>query len=855
VNWWLRVRRRRTLREDLSNELAFHREMRARDGDPPPFGNATAIQESMFDLWSFHTFETAVRDVVHAGRGFRRRPALAVTLVTSLALGIGAVVAIFTAADNLLFRALPYPAPDQLVMLWESNSTLPDASHHLVSPDNVFDWQDRARAFRSIAVIDDGRSVFRDDERSEELHLQSVTVEFFSVLGVEPFLGRVPDVQAGSSGPVEDSLFISHPLWRTWFGADPNAVGRRVRLDGRPFTIVGVMPAGFSFGDRTVDLWTLMALSPPAGQRSARSVRAVGRLAPGMTVTRAQAEMTAIGGVLAQADPAFNRGWTITVEPLRDAFTRDVRSSLLIVLGAVGLLLAVACANAANLLLARNASRQAEIAIRSALGASLGRITRQLMIESLLLALASGAAGVVVGWSVLGRLIALAPSALTHSAEVAIDWRIVVIAMGVAAVTGVVFGVGPSLMAVRSVAGRELQHAGGRGTRPRRRARGLLVAGEIAIAVVLLVAGTVLVRSLLRLQAVDPGLNPAGLLTFHLRVGSPQDVHLFAESMARIEQLPGVQSVSATSFLPFVGPAATAPVTIVGEVAPGPGQESTAMIRTVMPQYFQTMGIPLRRGREFGPSDNTREAPFRFVVNEAFVHRYLARVADPLSALITTAMARTNPPGRIIGIVGDVREGSLDHPAVPTVYYPYVRLPYGQMTLVVRTAGDPMAIVGPVRRTIHDLNPSLAMADVTSMDDILGETYARQRFSAVLMTTFALFALVLAAVGVYGVVSVAVSERSREIAIRTAVGARPRRIVCMVMWEATRFVLAGLGVGLAVAFAAVTVLSGLLFDLSARDPLGFAAASLMVLVAAGVAAQGPIRQSLRVTPMHVLRGD
>jgi putative ABC transport system permease protein len=388
---------------------------------------------------------------------------LAVTLVTSLALGIGAVIAIFTAADNLLFRALPYPAPEQLVMLWESNSTLPDASHHLVSPDNFFDWQGRTRAFRSMAVVDDGRSVFRDDEGSEELHLQSVTVEFFSMLGIEPFLGRVPDAQAGSRGAAEDSLFISHRLWRTWFGADPNAVGRRVRLDGRPFTIVGVMPVGFSFGDRTVDLWTLMALSPLAGQRSARSVRAVGRLASGMTVAGAQAEMTTIGGVMAQADPAFNRGWTITLEPLRDAFTRDVRASLLIVLGAVGLLLAVACANAANLLLARNASRQAEIAIRSALGAGAGRITRQLLVESLLLACLSGAAGLLVGWLVLGRLVALAPSTLTHSAEPAIDWRIVLFAIGVAAVTGVVFGVGPSLMAVRAVAGRELQHAGGRG--------------------------------------------------------------------------------------------------------------------------------------------------------------------------------------------------------------------------------------------------------------------------------------------------------------------------------------------------------------------------------------------------------
>ena len=872
MNWWLRLRRRHQLDRDLHEELAFHREMRARDANPPPFGSELRIRESLYDLWRFTAIETTLRDLVFAARGLRRSPVLTLTLVTSLALGIGAAIAIFTAADTLLFRRLPYPEPDRLVMLWETNHTRPDARHHAASADNVLEWQAHSRAIPAMAIVDDGRTVFRSGDQSEELHLQGVSANFFSVLGVKPLLGSgpaAPSMTASSSGAPPsagagagtgagadvDAVFISHRLWRTWFGAAADIVGRSVSLDARPFVIGGVMPASFGFGDRDVDLWTVMRLQPSRGGRGPRTLRVVARLAPGVTLDAARAEMTGLARGLAAADPAFNTGWTVTVEPLRDALTRDVKPSLLLLLAAVGLLLIVACANAANLLLARNAARRADLAVRAALGASRWRLTRLLLIESLLLAAAAGGLGIAIGWWALARLIAWAPRTLTHAVTLAIDWRIVWFAIGLSTLTGLLFGVGPSLVAARTTLQQTLQQASGRRASSRGRARGWLIASEIAVAVLLLTGATVLARSLLRLQAVDPGLNPAHVLTFHFRVGSPKDVHLFSDLIDRIGQLPGVRAASATSFLPFSGPAATTRVTVPGRPGPAPGDASPVIVRTILPRYFATLGVPIVQGRELTAADNTRDAPLRIVVNEAFVRRVLPAGTPAVGQSIVAEMSRTNPPGEIIGVVGDVREGSLAQAAAPTIYYPYARLPYGQMHLVVRSDGEPAALIAPVRRLAHDLDPGVALADVEAMGDVVRETYAPQQFSTLLMSSFALFAATLAAVGLYGVVHLTVAARTREIGIRLALGAPPRRIGLMVLRDTSRYVLAGLVIGLIAAFGLVTLIGGLLFEVQARDPWAFAAASLMLLTAAAIAAAAPVWRATHVSPVRALRAD
>jgi putative ABC transport system permease protein len=448
MNWWLRLRRRWWLEQDLGDEIAFHREMRSSDQDAPLFGNETLIRERVRELWIFGWFESAACDAIYALRSWRRNPAFASTIIVSLALAIGAVIAIFTATNDLLFRPLPYANPDRLVMLWETNRNSPETARSAVSPDNFLDWKKRNSAFEDMAYVDEGRSVLNAGERSEELHVQRVPSNFFTMLGVRALRGHLAHEDASSSGGNSDAdVVISYRLWQSWFGGDPDVIGRRVQLDSLPRTVSAVMPPGFSFGDREVDLWPYLKIYPPAPHdRGARNMQAVARLRENIGLGRAQAQMTAIAHQLELTAPQFNKDWTVTVESLRDVFARKVRTSLLFLLASVSLLLLVACANAANLLLARYSARSPELAMRAALGAGRWRLTRQLLTESLLLAAFSGIAGLALGHYALRGLVTIAPQTLTQTAQVSIDWRIVLFAIGLSALTGVLFGLTPSLI-------------------------------------------------------------------------------------------------------------------------------------------------------------------------------------------------------------------------------------------------------------------------------------------------------------------------------------------------------------------------------------------------------------------------
>jgi len=857
VNWWLRLRRRRALEEDLADEIAFHRHMRLRDEAPPPFGNETLIRERMRDLWSFSSVETTLRDIVVAIRGWRKNPVFAITIVASLALGIGAVIAIFTAADDLLFRPLPYRDPGRLVMVLETTLASSETGLNTVSPDNFLDWKSRNSVFEDMAYIDEGRSVFGDGGQSEELHAQRVPPDFFGVLGVQPLRGHLASSQdsLAPSGDWESQVVISYRLWQSWFGRAPDIIGRRVRLDSFPRTVSAVMPPGFSFGDREVDLWPYMKIYPsPAHHRGARNLQAVARLKRGISLGQAQAQMTAIARQLEQADPQFNSKWAVALVSLRHAFSRNVRTSLVLLLGAVALLLAVACTNAANLLLGRYSARRAEIAMRVALGAGRWRLIRQLLTESLLIAVCSGMVGLAVGRSALAGLVAIAPRTLTQTADVTIDWRIVLAAVGFSLGTGVLFGLAPSIIGARTnVACRAESMTGWRMT-SRHSARAWLIAGEIAVSVVLLAGGSLLFRSLARLQHTDSGLDPRNVLTFHFRVMSPHDVIRFSQAIQEIERLPGVRSASATSFLPFDGRPTVTPITITGGGASRSAEESTATVRTVMPRYFETLGIPIRRGRDFTEADNTAHAPVRFIVNEAFARSYLGS-QDPLTKTIMVSMARSNPPGQIVGVVGDVKEGSLRKAPVPTVYYVYSRMPYGQMTLVVRTERDPLAVAPSVRRVVRHLDPQLAVADMRPMEAILRETYARERFLAVLMGSFSACALLLAAIGIYGILAYSVSLRAHEIGIRQAVGAEPSQITRMVLVNGSWFVIVGLVAGIGAALALTRLLSSLLFNTSTNDPGAFVLAIAVLLSVALASAYIPARRASRLDPMRALRSE
>ena len=854
----LKLWRRRKLDQDLEAELAFHRDMALSHGNPIPLGNTTAIREQAFDLWSFIGIETAWHDLRYALRGLRRSLGFAITAILSLALGIGATISIFTVADNLLLRPLPYRDPTRLMMVWETHRTLGGSEHNVVSPGNYLDWKAQNDVFETMAGFREGPSVLADGDRAEEFRKQLVSADLFPLLGVHPVRGRL--FTAAEDRPASDTvLMISYRLWQSWFGGEESVIGRRVQVNATPRTVIGVMPPGFAFRNRETDLWEPLGLNLATNYRKTqgRYMLSVARLKPGVTQEQAQAHMTAIAQRLETAYPEFDKNWTVTVESLQDSLVREVKTSLIVLLCAVGLLLVVACANVANLLLARYTTRRQEMAVRASLGASRWRIVRQLLTESIILSLAGGLLGVLAArWAVTG-LLALAPRDLMRPANIEVDLRILLFAIGLSGLTGIVFGLAPSLISSR-IRLAEALNDGSRSSTSSGRLRAWLVGAEVALSVMLLAGAGLLFRSLVGLQKVDPGLDASGVLTFRVSIPAARypegsrRTQFFSQALGRIQQLPGVRSASAVSYLPFTDQFAGTSVSIAGRPKPKPGEESYGVISTVMPGYFRTMGIPLKRGRDFTAADNSQSTPYRFIVNKAFVRKHFPG-EEPIGKSISVAMDRQNPYGEIIGVVGDVKEGSLDKEPEPTVYYIYSHFAYTSMILAVRTDGNPMGLAEPVRRIIRDLDSAQPVAEIRSMQEILGQTFARQRFSALLLSGFSMCALLLAAVGIYGVLAYSVSERTREIGVRVALGAEPSRIAGLVIGDGARPVLAGIALGIGGALGLSTLLKSLLFGVGPRDPLTFVIVPVVLMSVGLIAAYVPARRAARLDPMQALR--
>jgi putative ABC transport system permease protein len=825
------------------------------------FGGIAVAKESMREESTFMTLENYWQDLRHAIRGLRRNPGFAATAILSLALGIGASVAIFTLADNLLLQPLPYRQPDRLMMVWETNLKRPAQMRNVVSPADYRDWKAQNTVFENMAVFADGRAAFADGDRVEELAVQYMSAEMLPMLGVQPLRGRL-FTEAEDRPNAPNVVVISYRLWQSWLGADASVIGRSVQVRSQPATIIGVMPPGFYFRNRDTDLWESLGLDPARDyrKRSGRYLMSLARLKPGVSPDRAQAEMNGIAQRLETEYPVFNANWRVNVESLRESLVSKVKTSMLVLLGAVGLLLAVACANVANLLLARYTSRLREIAVRVAIGASRWRIVRQLITESVVLGLAGGILGVLFArWAVLG-LLAFAPADLSRNVAIAVDYRIVLFAVGVSVATGVIFGLAPSLVASRIDLTRGLREAGRSNVGGAGRLRAGLVAAEVALSVMLLAGAGLLFRSLVGLQNVEPGLNPSRVLTFSVLIPTArykeplQRTQFFTRAVEQMEKLPGVESATAVSYLPFDGLAAGTDVTIAGRPAPKPGEEAIGTIRTVMPGYFRTIGIPLKRGRVFTAADNTLDSPYRFVVNEAFVAKYLPG-EEALGQQISVAMDKTNPNGEIIGVVGDVKEGALDKEPSPTVYYIHAHLNYNGMTFVVRTNGDPLSLSEPVRRVIHGIDSAQPVAQMRTMETVVRETFSRQRFSALLFGGFSLVSLLLAAVGIYGVLAYSVTERTREIGLRVALGAEPGRILRQVLGSGMRLVLIGAVVGMGGALALTGLLKTLLFGVTARDATTFAAVPVVLIAVALLAAYLPARRASRLAPVDALRTE
>lgn len=827
------------------------------------FGGINVVKESMRDQARFGWLEATLRDIRHALRGLRRSPGFTATTLLSLALGLGASLAIFTIADNLLIRPLPYRDASRLVTVWEANRKVSGTEHNVVSPADYLDWKSQNDVLQGMAAAAPVRSaVMVENGRAEEFGERSVTADFFPLLGVRPERGRFFTPEEAQPGSASCPVLISHRLWQRWFGGDENIIGREVVINSQPETVVGVLPPNFYFLNRKTDLWGCLGLNPAEDYRetSGRYMLVIGRLRAGVTIGAAQAHMTALAKRLEKAYPAFNTNWTVNLESIRDALFPETKAPLLVLLAAVAMLLAVACANVANLLLARYSSRTREMAVRASLGAGRWRVVRQLLTESVILGLAGGALGVLVARWAVARLVTLAPPDLAQSTAIYVDLRIVLLAVGISLATGVLFGIAPALATTGMDPAGTLR-GGASGLRAGKRLRTWLTGGEVALSVILLAGSLLLFRSLVGLEKVDIGFDPSNVLTFRVSLTesrfmreAPLRTRFFEQALGEIAQLPGVRSGSAASYLPFSGPGAGTNVNIEGRPPAKPGEELTATIQTVMPGYFHTLGIPLKSGRDFDQADNTPTSPYRFIVNEEFVRRFLDG-EQPLGKKINALMDTTNPFGAIVGVVGDTREWWIDRAPVPTVYYVHAHLPFPRMIFLVRAERNAVSEAEPARRVIQRLNPAQPIAEVRPMEDVLGENYSRQRFSAWLVSGFAVVALLLAAIGIYGLLAYSVTARTREFGVRAALGADSRSIVFLVLRSGARPVAIGLAIGVAGAAAISGLMRSLLFGVAPHDPVTFVVVPLFFAGVAAIAALLPARRAARLDPMEALRTE
>ncbi len=794
-----------------------------------------------------------VADLRAGFRSLVRKPGLSVVAIVTLALGIGASTAIFSVVDAALLRALPYREPERLVMAWEVPPDHP-RKQNVINLGNLEDWKAQSRTLGSFAAFLDTSVALAGDGEPEQVPAQLATPGLFQVLGAAPLLGRTFAPDDGKEGQPR-AVVLGYGLWQRRFGGDPAVVGRAVLVNERAATVVGVMPPGFTWhvkeGSRTrkpAELWSAWQPTPEMKLHRGRFAMAVARLAPGATVEEAQAEMRTIAARLEKQYPDFDAKWSATVTPLREQLSGVLRPSLLVLFGAVGFLL-----------LARATARQREVAVRAALGARRGRIVRQLLTESVILALAAGLVGAgVAAWGI-DVLVRLSPPELGDLPPVAINLPVLAFALALSFATGVIFGLAPALAATRVDLGAALKEGGRDSGGPRRhRLRGALVVLETALALMLLVGAGLLAKSYARLAAVDPGFDPERVLT--LRVSLPsaryteEKLVAFAHAAAeRLAAIPGVDSAGTVSFLPFAGPASGTTLEIEGQPPRPKGAERVTGVNIADAAFFRALRIPLLRGRLFS-ADEERAARHVVIVNEAFVRAYFPS-EDPIGKRVTIAMKDVDEPTTIIGVVGDSKHAALDRAVEPMAYWPQPELPMSSLTFVLHATSDAAALGPAARRALAELDPQQPVADVREMTSLLSRSIAQARFNTFVLMVFAAVALLLAAVGIAGVMAVAVAQRTREIGIRMALGARASQVVAQVVRQGIALALAGVALGVAGALVLARLLGALLYGVAATDPPTFALVAGGLVVVALLACAVPARRAAQVDPMIALRAE
>lgn len=793
-----------------------------------------------------------LQDLRHALRRLRRSPGFTAIAVLTLALGIGACTAIFSVVDGVLLRPLPYPEPEQLVVVGET--MMPDYPEFSVSPGNYCSWRAEARSFENLAATEHESPALTGLGEPVRTDALLATANYLPTLGLRPLLGR--DFRPGDDRPgAEAVVLLGHGFWQRQFGGRPDVLGQSLQLDGRPYTVVGVLPPVF----RDADLIVPIAFSAADRQNHGNHhLGVVGRLRAGVAPAGALAELEQVAGALAQQFPDSNKGWGVRMTHLRDATVGDAGPMLWSLLGAVFILLFIGCLNVANLLLAQSAARRRELTLRATLGATRLRLVRQLLTESGLIALSGGGLGVLLaGWGVDGFL-ALAPENLPRADAIGVDGRALFFAALVTSFTCAVFGLVPALRSARVDPNPALKEGTRGAIGSRSRLRGVLVVTEVAIALVLLVGAGLLLRSLARLHSVDPGFEPRRAYTFAVNLPAPQysrrstQATFVEQATAALATLPGVGEVGAVTTVPFGDNDYVLGFFRDDQPRPGPGKTPNANYYAATPGYFHALGIRLLRGRLFDAHDTADAQPV-VIVNETMAARYFGGV-DPLGKRIRLTNNETRAPV-IVGIVGDTKHYELGDRPLCQMYEPFAQCPHAFFDLVLRTRGAAAPQSTAIGARIHGVDPALPISGFAAMETRLAHAVARQRFAALLFAIFAGIALLLAAIGIYGVVSCTVGQRTAEIGIRMALGAQRRTILRMVLVQGARLIALGLGVGVLGAALLTRFLAAILFGVSPHDPATFGALAAVLGGVALLAILVPARRAARIDPIEALRAE
>jgi putative ABC transport system permease protein len=834
------------------------------------FGNATLLKEANREMRGIGIIDTLVQDLRYGARMLRRNPVFTFIVVLTLALGIGANTAIFSVVNGVLLKSLPFPDAERLLVLHEASKTTPVMS---VSYPNLLDWRRRQTVFENLTAYSNGSLTLTGVLEPERLSSRHVTANFFATLKVQPALGRAFTEEEDSLGG-QRVVILSHKIWLRYFNGDPQMIGRTITLNGAGYTVVGVTPAEFDFYGRRNQNDLFLPMGQMAGADYMRDrdahpgIYAIGRLKSRVTVEGARAAMKVLATRLAEQYPKENTGHTIELRSFLEDYIGEIHRPLWMLQIAVGLVLLIACANVANLLLARANSRRREIAMRMALGAGRRSILRQLLTESLLLSSLGGALAMILAVWGVRLLLKLDPDALPRLDDVTIDWRVLGFTLLATLLTGVVFSLAPALEASKTDVNETLKDGGRNPSGGGRRLRSALVVAEVALSLVLLIAAGLLTRSFWRVLQVDPGFDPKNVLTMRLQLPNAKydqvdrKLAFYHETLERVSALPGVQQVSLTDGFPLVGSAITIGYSLEGQPAWPAPKEQQCIVQSVSPAYHEVFGIRLLVGRYFAPQDNPGSQP-AVIVDETFAQKHFPALSPAEVVGKQVSVGGDNLPWReIIGVVRQVRHDGREEAGRPEIYRLWSQMGPGwvakrmfAMNLVVKTNGNPLSFVALIKREIQAIDHEQPIGNIKTMERSLDESVAERRFILLLVGLFGLLALLLGAVGISCVMAYTISQRTHEIGVRMALGAERRHLLRLVVGQGMRWTLIGVAIGLAGALALTRMIKTLLFDVSATDPSTFTAVALLLIVVALLACYLPARRVTQVDPVVALRSE